>query len=189
MIILALDLSTQSTGYCLFDTSKKSKKAKIRDFGVISIPISRDFSEKKYNFKIELERLILKYRPDVILREEFVMNVRGQSNKKGIISMGKFHGDLEEFCWKYDIELKDIKISDIKLVLGLKSNIVVPRALPKKEKIRLKKLKREEKKRNTIEIVNDIFGMSLDYDVKGDEDCADAISCIQVYLKFMKEGK
>lgn len=187
MIIMSLDVSTQSTGYVIFDTSKKSKKAKIRDFGVISIPISRDFSEKKYNFNIEIERLIVKYCPDIIIREEFITNVRGQSNKIGIISMGSFHKDLEMMCWKFNTELLDIRISDIKLVLGLTSNIVIPRTLPKKEKIRLKKLKREEKKRNTIEIVNDIFGMSLDYEVKGDEDIADSVSCIQVYLKFIKE--
>ena len=189
MIILSLDVSTASTGYCIYDTEKKSKKAKIRDFGVITMPISRDFSEKKYNFNIEIERLIIKYRPDIVIREEFITNVRGMSNKRAIISMGSFHKDLELICWKFNLELIDIKISDIKLVLGLTSNIKIERKLPKAEKIRLKKLKREEKKRNTIKEVNSIFGLSLDYDTKGDEDIADSVSCVQVYLKFMKESE
>ena len=186
MVILSLDCSTNSTGYNVYDTTKKSLKARLRASGVISIPSGRSYSEKLDNFVSEIRNLIITYRPDIILREEFITNVKGMSNKQAIISMGAFHKILEWQCYIHNVTLINITIKDIKRVLNLTSEITIPRGLPRSEKIKLKKMKREEKKRNTIEKINKIYKLDLCYDTKGDEDIADSYSVLEVYLDGIK---
>ena len=177
MVILSLDVSTNSTGYCVYDTDRKSLKAKIKEYDTISLPSNRLFQEKKYNFNNKMEELIIKYRPDIILREELITNVKGMSNKRAIISMGSFHKDLEMIAWKYDIEVIDIYIKDIKVALLLDYTIKIPRGIKKAERNRLNDLKRKEKKDNTIEKINELYKLNLDND-----DIADSFSVLYTYL-------
>jgi len=182
MIILSLDISSH-TGYNVFDTERKSIKAKIKEYGIITIPANRDIVEKLWNFEKTIESLIIKYRPDVILREEFVQNVSGMVNKKGLFTTVKYHAMLDRLGYIHNINIVDIGVRTIPKALGLVSDIKILKTLSSDEKKKLRQDKREEKKINTIKIINKTYKLSLSENLKDkDDDIADSFGVLYTHM-------
>jgi Holliday junction resolvasome RuvABC endonuclease subunit len=181
MIILGLDISVNNTGYNIFDTSKKSTKARVREIGLISKPSSRPYSDKLFSFMREIEMLLIKYKPDFIVREELIKNVRGISSKGAIISMGTFHKILEMYAWKYGIEVIDIPVREFKDILELEYTTHRRDFGTKKAFI---EARRKEKKQKTIEKMKSLY-KGVDF---GDsDDIADSLVVTYAYAKDRKE--
>lgn len=64
MYILAIDASTKSTGYAIFNDSKE-----LVEYNCITAS-STDLIKRIYKMGAELKEIILKYEPDIILLEE-----------------------------------------------------------------------------------------------------------------------
>lgn len=93
MKILALDVSTKSTGW--FVTR--------RSCGKIVPDKSLSFSEKLVFFRKELEKLLRKYKPDVVVIEDAYYRP-GFGNIHTLKALTKFAGVAIELCASYGIE-------------------------------------------------------------------------------------
>jgi hypothetical protein len=128
---------------------------------------------------VELESMIIKHRPDFVLREGFLQNVRGMSNKVGIISTGTFHRVLEMVLWKYNLDIVDVPANKITKELDLEITTKINKYDTKKNKTEAKKQRRKEKKLLTLEKMESIFKVSLD----NQDDIGDAFAVLYCYLK------
>lgn len=97
MKILALDVSTKSTGW--FVTR--------RSCGKIVPDKKLSFGEKLVFFRKELDKLLRKYKPDVVVIEDAYYQPRkGSIHTLKVLS--KFAGVALELCCSYDIETEII---------------------------------------------------------------------------------
>ena len=99
MIILALDLSLNRSGWAVIDTSKKMKKSRLIDYGVISNKHldSTKIGLKLYHIELVLKGILIAHNPDVIVIEELTGTGFGDSTK-----LARVHGVLEKLTIKFN---------------------------------------------------------------------------------------
>lgn len=97
MKILGLDISTKRTGW--FITK--------RSCGVIEPDQSLTFGERLSEFREELDRLLIKYKPDVVVIEDAYYSP-GFGNIHTLKTLAKFAGVALELCSQHGIETKII---------------------------------------------------------------------------------
>lgn len=99
MIILSLDLSMNSTGYAVFDSSKRKKENRLLDYGVINNKhlTSEQTGLKLYHIEIILKGLLIAYNPQAIVVEELTGNGFADTTKSSMV-----HGILNKLTIKFD---------------------------------------------------------------------------------------
>lgn len=97
MKILALDVSTKSTGWFV---TKRSCGKIVPDKGL-------SFGEKLVFFRTELDRLLRKYKPDVVVIEDAYYRP-GHGNIHTLKALVKFAGVAVELCTSHGIETEII---------------------------------------------------------------------------------
>lgn len=97
MKILALDISTKSTGWFV---SKRS-------CGVVLSSKDFTFAERLALFRIEIEQLVLKYKPDVVVIEDSYYRP-GFGNIHTLKTLVKFAGVAIEVCGAHKIPVEII---------------------------------------------------------------------------------
>lgn len=86
LIILSLDVSTVSTGWCVF------KEDKLFKFGVIKIKNTVDIHERMIILRDKIEELLIKYVPTEVVIEDVWLG----KNPKTAKTLSKFCGIAEE---------------------------------------------------------------------------------------------
>lgn len=104
--ILSLDISSVSTGWCLF------KGTELKHFGTISFPKTVELHDRMVGFKDELNDIINKYKPDAVLIEDVWLGINVSTSK----TLSKFAGIAEETSYRITKE-KPIIITN-KVVKG-----------------------------------------------------------------------
>ncbi len=97
MKILALDISTKSTGWFV---SKRS-------CGIIAPPKDPPFAERLALFRAKIEYLVLKYKPDVVVIEDAYYRP-GFGNIHTLKTLVKFAGVAMEVCGTHKISVEII---------------------------------------------------------------------------------
>jgi len=95
--ILGLDVSTKSTGW--FITK--------RSCGVIAPPKEPPFAERLALFRVEIEYLVLKYKPDVVVIEDAYYRP-GFGNIHTLKTLVKFAGVAIEVCGTHKVPVEII---------------------------------------------------------------------------------
>lgn len=98
MIVLALDLSLNRTGWAVLDTSKRMKKARLIGYGVISNKHldSKQTGLKLFHIELKLKALLYAYNPDAIVVEELSGSAWNDTTQ-----LSKVHGILEKLTMKF----------------------------------------------------------------------------------------
>ena len=93
MKILGLDVSSISTGYCIFSNGRLTKST----CGLIQPNPKKSYGERLYTFEVELKKILKKYKPDEVIIEDIFkgrniflhlifgksdLRIEGQADKK-----------------------------------------------------------------------------------------------------------
>ncbi len=97
MKLLTLDISTKSTGWFV---SKRS-------CGIVAPPKDLSFAERLALFRVEIEYLVLKYKPDVVVIEDAYYRP-GFGNIHTLKTLVKFAGVAIEVCGTHKIQVEII---------------------------------------------------------------------------------
>lgn len=102
MRIMSFDVSSVSTGWALFDNNR------LKSYGLITRSSIYDFStvQKLFIFKNDAEKLLIKYKPDLVVIEETYMK-----NVKTLKTLMQFIGVLQITCYELLDCLQPIFIS------------------------------------------------------------------------------
>lgn len=101
--ILSLDISSVSTGWCLF------KGSTLKDYGKIVIGNYKDLHERMVVFKDTLEKILKKYKPDIVLVEDVWMGTNASTSK----TLAKFCGIAEETSFRMTKEQPIIIVNKV----------------------------------------------------------------------------
>ena len=98
MIILSLDLSLNCTGWAVLDTSKRQKKQRLIDYGIIYNKhlSSNQLGLKLYHIELELKALLYAFNPDVIVVEELTGSAFTDTTRLAMV-----HGILYKLTQKF----------------------------------------------------------------------------------------
>lgn len=115
-MILALDISTSCTGWCLFDEDK------LVDIGHIDLGKHKDFYEKASRIKSDLKDINKKYDIKSIAVEENLQAFRpGLSSAKTLMTLAQFNGTVRWICSEeFDIKPEAINVNTARKTIGLK---------------------------------------------------------------------
>ncbi len=92
-MILALDISTSCTGWCVFDENG------YRDIGYINLSKHKGMYEKASRVKTELLNLMIKHPYDKVIVEENLQAFRpGFSSAKTLMTLAQFNGVVRWIC-------------------------------------------------------------------------------------------
>ena len=162
MKVLALDLSTTSTGYCIYDNEKvdygyiQHPKNKILSYGVIKPSKKQDAIDRIIYIEKEIKELIIAKEVEYVCIEE-LSSMRGASTTKVLATL---QGHIE-------VELR-------------KKDMLVIKCRPSEwRKCKVKGRTRQELKSSAIEYIKN------KYDLEVNDDEADAI-CIAEYASNLE---
>lgn len=98
MIILALDLSLNCSGYAVIDTSKKQRKQRLIDYGIIYNKhlSSNQIGLKLYHIELKLKAILYAFNPDVIVVEELTGSAFTDTTRLAMV-----HGILNKLTMKF----------------------------------------------------------------------------------------
>ena len=115
-MILALDISTSCTGYCLFDEND------LVDIGYINLSKHKGLYEKAAYVKDRIFRMSNDYNIDQIAVEENLQAFRpGLSSAKTLMTLAQFNGVVRWICYEiFDIEPTAINVNSARKSIGLK---------------------------------------------------------------------
>lgn len=158
MNVLALDLSTKSTGYAIQIDNK------IIDYGYVA-STSKKLEKRIFIIKEKIKELILQYKIDTIVIEE----VTPQNNFPNIYkALTMLHGVINVVVFEINpkIEIKRMMASSWRKLIGIKTG---------------KGIKREELKQEDIKKIKEIYNIDTIND-----DIADALCILAAYNKTWK---
>lgn len=89
-VILSLDVSTVSTGWSVF------KGHALYKYGIIKIDSKKDIHEKMVTFRDSIKKLLVKYKPSIVLIEDVWMGTNAKTSK----ILAKFCGIAEEAIYR-----------------------------------------------------------------------------------------
>ena len=115
-MILALDISTSCTGWCVFDENG------YRDIGFIELGKYKGMYEKAGKVKTELIDLMNKYSFNEVIVEENLQAFRpGLSSAKTLMTLAQFNGVVRWICHSdLGIEVDSINVNTARKSVGLK---------------------------------------------------------------------
>lgn len=117
-MLLALDISTSCTGYCIFDEDK------LIDIGSINLSKHKGLFEKASLVKSEILRLGSKYQISNVAVEENLQAFRpGLSSAKTLMTLAQFNGVVRWICHeRLDVPVVSINVNTARKNVGLKIN-------------------------------------------------------------------
>lgn len=156
-IILGLDCSTTSTGWCVFDDKG------LAAYGVIK-PEGEDWRERLTKQAPKLKNIIEKYKPNKIVMEDVPLNSQG--GLKILVVLGAVQGLVLGVASSLNVPIKFVTPNEwrskVRLFTGNRNDT-----------------KRDEMKRRSIEMANQEFGLNLKWfsksSKKNEDDISDAI--------------
>ncbi|MFR3182212.1 MAG: crossover junction endodeoxyribonuclease RuvC [Clostridia bacterium] len=150
-ILIAFDESTTCTGYAVF------KDEELIDYGAITQK-SKNVIERVSEIAYAVEDLINRYEPNDIAIENVQITMSAPTAK----SLMGLQLLIEILCYRKQIHCETIRTAHWRKVLGLSNS---------------PKIKRAEKKKETIDYVENKYGIKIDKD-----DISDAIAIGTAYL-------
>lgn len=150
-ILIALDESTVSTGYSIF------KEDKLINFGILA-PKSKSSIERVSEIAYGVEDLISKYKVSEMVIENINITMSAPTAK---VLMG-LELILEIIAYRNNIKCTSLRTTSWRKILGLSNS---------------PKIKRPEKKKETMEYVKNKYGIDTKID-----DIADSIAIGTAYL-------
>ena len=115
-MLLALDISTSCTGWCIFDENG------FRDIGFIDLRKHKGMYEKAGKVKSELLNLLIKYPYTKVGVEENLQAFRpGLSSAKTLMTLAQFNGIVRWICHSdLDVEVFSHNVNSARKSIGLK---------------------------------------------------------------------
>jgi len=115
-MILALDISTSCTGWCVFDEND------LKGTGFIDLSKHKGLYEKAARVKTELLNLMVKYPYYKVVVEENLQAFRpGLSSAKTLMTLAQFNGVVRWICHSdLDSEVASINVNSARKTVGLK---------------------------------------------------------------------
>jgi hypothetical protein len=115
-MILALDISTSCTGWCVFDENE------LRDSGYIDLSKHKGMYEKAGRVKTELLNLTILYPFTKVVVEENLQAFRpGLSSAKTLMTLAQFNGVVRWICHSdLNTETESINVNTARKTVGLK---------------------------------------------------------------------
>jgi len=117
-LLLALDISTSCTGYCIFDEDK------LIDIGSINLSKHKGLFEKASLVKSDIIRLSSKYQISNVAVEENLQAFRpGLSSAKTLMTLAQFNGVVRWICHeRLSVPVVSINVNTARKSVGLKIN-------------------------------------------------------------------
>ena len=117
-MLLALDISTSCTGYCIFDEDK------LIDIGSINLSKHKGLFEKASLVKSEILKLNVKYQITHVAVEENLQAFRpGLSSAKTLMTLAQFNGVVRWICHEnLNVAVEAINVNTARKSVGLKIN-------------------------------------------------------------------
>lgn len=153
-IILGLDCSTTSTGWCIFDNRG------LAAYGLIK-PEGNDWRERLVHQAPQLKNIIEEYHPTKMIIEDVPLN--GKGGLKILVVLGAVQGLVLGIASSFGIPVKLVTPNEWRSKVGLFDG--------KRENT-----KREEMKQKSIELANKEFGLDLKWFSKSSKFNQDDIS-------------
>ena len=115
-MLLALDISTSCTGYCIFDEDK------LIDIGSINLSKHKGLFEKASLVKSEIIKLDDKYPINRVVVEENLQAFRpGLSSAKTLMTLAQFNGVVRWICHeRLEVPVEAINVNTARKNVGLK---------------------------------------------------------------------
>ena len=115
-MILALDISTSCTGWCVFDENE------LRGSGYIDLSKHKGMYEKAGRVKTELLNLTILYPFTKVVVEENLQAFRpGLSSAKTLMTLAQFNGVVRWICHSdLNTEIESINVNTARKTVGLK---------------------------------------------------------------------
>ena len=115
-MLLALDISTSCTGYCVFNENE------LVDIGFINLSKHKDFYEKAYSVKSVIQEINKRYNISVVVVEENLQAFRpGLSSAKTLMTLAQFNGTVRWICSEiFNLKPEAINVNSARKLIGLK---------------------------------------------------------------------
>ena len=115
-MLLALDISTSCTGYCLFDENG------LVDIGSINLSKHKGLFEKATYVKNQIIELDDAYPIDRVVVEENLQAFRpGLSSAKTLMTLAQFNGVVRWICHEsFGVPVTSINVNSARRIVGLK---------------------------------------------------------------------
>ena len=114
-MILALDISTSITGYCIFNNHN------VVHIGHIDLRKEKDFFRKIDLMKAEIIELDKKYKfTDVAIEEPLQSFARGLSSAKTLFTLAKFNGIIQYIVFSLGLIPTVINVNNARKLVGIK---------------------------------------------------------------------
>lgn len=186
MLILGLDMSTQKTGYAVFEIDNTIKT--LIDYGCIE-KLSTDESDwrKRITYMAnKLGGIMSKYDIDKVYIEDVPPII---NNSQTVKTLGALQGIVLGVMGVFDVEVEFIPVATWKTKLGINlthskqfNNAKKELKDNKRELERLKGKVKAYEKKMSIDLVNEMFGIDLEWksfsSKKNQDDIADAINIV-----------
>ena len=116
-MILALDISTSITGFCVFN------KWNTVHIGHVNLRKEKDFFKKVDLVKEQITELHKQYKfEEVVIEEAFQSFGRGLSSAKTLFTLAKFNGIIQYIVFSLDINTTVINVNNARKIVGIKIN-------------------------------------------------------------------
>ena len=116
-MILALDISTSITGYCVFNEWNAVH------IGHVDLRKEKDFFKKVDLVKEKIEELHKRYSfKEVVIEEAFQSFGRGLSSAKTLFTLAKFNGIIQYIVFSLGINTTVINVNNARKLVGIKIN-------------------------------------------------------------------
>lgn len=116
-MILALDISTSITGFCVFNEWNAVH------IGHIDLRKEKDFFKKVDLVKNKIEELHQQYNfKNVAIEEAFQSFGRGLSSAKTLFTLAKFNGIIQYIVFSLGIDATVINVNNARKLVGIKIN-------------------------------------------------------------------
>ena len=116
-MILALDISTSITGFCIFNEWNAVH------IGHVDLRKEKDFFKKIDLVKEKIEELHKQYNfKEVVIEEAFQSFGRGLSSAKTLFTLAKFNGIIQYIVFSLGIDTTVINVNNARKLVGIKIN-------------------------------------------------------------------
>lgn len=116
-MILALDISTSITGFCIFN------EWNVVHIGHIDLRKEKDFFKKIDLVKEKIEALHKQYNlKEVAIEEAFQSFGRGLSSAKTLFTLAKFNGIIQYIVFSLGLNTSVINVNNARKLVGIKVN-------------------------------------------------------------------
>lgn len=113
-VLLALDVSSTSTGYSVLKRGRFSKS--VKDYGVIAPDKKMSLGEKLVFFRDSIEELLVRYKPTQVVVEDVFIR-----QKSTVVLLSRFSGVVIEVCSRHGLEPMLLNTTKARSLLGIKN--------------------------------------------------------------------